>query len=316
MSQTVIVLDTDVDPLWLRHLPRSPNDKTGNQQAHSDRIISFRSLSTTSYPYFCDVPGWRRWFQRNDIQELHCYLPGGKSWAVLSAAVFCSIPISLYITRYLEPGELDYLKLWQKRTNRISCAGNLIRQQLQAHGLAADKIIVEPPEIPWPPSKEVDLESYKNRLELPDGVYTLLSLVPPQDPKALKEIVWTAAIVKHACPDIRLIVAGEFCREDRSRLIAWKKMFKIETMLLFYQKSDAWDILLRICNAVFTGKAPEKEVIRLLYARAAETPLITGGKKGKEFIDGYQNAIHVHPPTPRQFASVILDRMREFASTF
>jgi hypothetical protein len=310
MSQTAIVLDTDVDPLWLRHLPRSPKDKTGNQQAHSDRIISLRSLSTTHYPYFRDVPGWRRWFKRNDIHELRCYLPGRKSWAILSAAVLGSIPISLYMTQYIEPRNFDYLKLWKHRTNRFYCAGNFISQQLQTNGVAADRIIVEEPVIQVSPSSEVDLEQYKNQLKLPSDNYTLLSLVPPQDLKALKDIVWTAAIVKHVFPDIRLIISGEYGREDRLRLSDWERIFKASNMLVLHPKPEEWDMLVQVCDVVLAAGACGKEAIRLHYAQAAAKPIVAGGKEYNEFINGYKNAFLVHPPTPRQFASTILDLMQ------
>jgi len=310
MSQTFIVLDTDVDPLWLRHPSRSIKAKTGNQQAHSDRIISLRSNVPSDYPHSHDLPGWRRWFKRNDIHELRCYLPGRKSWAILSAAVLGSIPISLYVTRYLEAGELDYLKLWKKRTNRFYCAGNFIRQQLQAHDMAADRIIVEAPVIPLAPSNEVDLEKYKNQLELPNDIYTLLSLVPPQDPKALKDIVWTAAIVKHVFPDIRLIISGDYGREDRSRLSDWEKMFKTSHMLVLHPKPEEWDILVQVCDVVLAGSAGGKEVIRLHYAQATAKPIVGAGTGYKECSNGYDKAFGVHPPTPRQFAATILDLMQ------
>jgi len=310
MSQTVIVLDTDVDPLWLRHPSQSIKATAGNQQARSDRIISLRSNAPSHYPHSHDLPGWHRWFKRNDIHELRCYLPGGKSWAILSAAVLGSIPISLYITRYLEAGELDYLKLWKKRTNRFYCAGNFIRQQLQAHDITADRIIIEAPAIQLPPSREVDLEQYKNQLELPRDIYTLLSLVPPHDPKALKDIVWTAAIVKHVFPEIRLIICGEYGQEDRLRLSDWGKMFKTSNMLILHPKPEEWDILTRVCDVVLAGGAGGKEVIRLHYAQAAAKPIVGGGTGYQKLIDGYENAYPVDPPTPRQFATTILDLMQ------
>jgi hypothetical protein len=309
MSQTVIVLDTDVDPLWLRHVPRSLPDNSGNQPPQGDRIISLGSNVPSQCPHFHDLFGWRRWFRQNDIQEVRCYLPGRKSWAILSAAVLDSISISQYVTRYLEAGELDYLKLWKKRTKRFYCAGNFIRQQLQTNGFAADRITVEDPVIPLSLSSEVDLEEYRKQLGLPKDYYTLLSLVPPQDPQALKDIVWTAAIVKHVYPDIRLIISGDYDPEDRLRLSDWERMFKTSNMLIFHQKPEEWDILIRVCDVVLAGGAVGKEVIRLRYAQAAAKPIVGSGPGYKECCNGYDKALQVRPSTPRQFAATILDLM-------
>ena len=313
MSQTVLALDTDVDPLWLCHPSRSIKVKTGNQQARSDRIISLRSNVPSHYPHSHDLPGWRRWFKRNDIHELRCYLPGGKSWAILSAAVLGSIPISLYVTRYLEAGELDYLKLWKKRTNRFYCACTFIGQQLQSHGVPADRIIVEAPVIPLVLLSEVDLERYRNQLALPSDTYTLLSLVPPDKPKALQDIVWTAAIVKHIYPDIRLVISGDYGREDQLRLSDWEKMFNISHLLCLHPKSEEWDILVQVCDVVLAGSAGGQEVIRLHYAQAAGKPIVGGGKGYQKLIDGYEKAYPVDPPTPRQFAATILDLIQVHA---
>ena len=117
----------------------------------------------------------------------------------------------------------------------------------------------------------------------------------------------TAAIVKHVFPDIRLIICGEYGREDRARLSDWERMFKTSNMLLLHQTPEEWDLLTRVCDVVHAGSAGGKEVIRLHYAQAATCPIVGGGKVYQEFIDGYEKAYPVDPPTPRRFAVTILD---------
>jgi hypothetical protein len=312
LSHTLIALDRGVDPLWLRHLPRT-RDAIGDPETCSDRILSFGAFSHSHYPHPHNVFGWCRWLQQNDIQAVRCYLPGRKSWALLSAAVLGSIPISLYVTQWLERGDLGYLKLWKKRTHRFFCPANSIRRQLQAHGVPTDAIWVEAPKIQFSPAREVELADSKKQLQIQDNNFTILSLVPPHKPKALKDIVWTAAIVEHACPGVRLILSGESSPHDRSRLRDWEKMFKTENMVIFNTSSRGWDRGLMICDVVLAGDTNGKEAIRLLYARAAEKPVIAAGTCHHAFLTGYEKAILVDPPTPRQFAATILDRMQKYS---
>lgn len=314
MSKTVIVLDAHVDPLWLGHLPQTIKEDNGSLSTQRDHIISLRSISTTKYPYCYNVFGWHRWLKQNNIQQLYCYLPGRKSWAILAAATLRSIPISLYITRRLEAGELDYLKLWKHRANRFYCAGNCIGQQLLAYGVAADTIIVEPPEIQRPTASKANLVQYKRQLNLPENMYTLLSLASPQDPGALQDIVWATSVAKHAYNDICLIVSGVYRREDRLRLADWETRFNAPNLLRLHQTPEEWGMLTQVCDTVLAGSACEKEVIRLLYARAAEKPIIGAGTGYKEYTDGYDNALHVHPPRPRQFTDAILNQIQKCPS--
>ena len=84
-------------------------------------------------------------------------------------------------------------------------------------------------------------------------------------------------------------------------------MFKTENMVILNPSSQGWDMGLRICDAVLAGNSSGTETLRLLYARAADKPILAAGKSHNEFLDGYGKAIFVDPPTPRQFASTLLN---------
>ena len=70
---------------------------------------------------------------------------------------------------------------------------------------------------------------------------------------------------------------------------------------------------LRTCDLVLAGSSAEKEAIRLLYARAEEKTIIAAGTTYYDFLKGYDKAILVDPPTPRQFAAAILERMGKYS---
>jgi len=312
ISHTLLALDSGVDPLWLRHLPRT-EDTTDPSDSNSARMVTLGTSSRSGFPHLHDVLGWRRWLQQKDIQEVRCYLPGRKSWALLSAAILRSIPISLYVTQRLEPGDLNYLKLWKKRTHRFYCAATSIRRQLLDHDVPAEMITEDAPEISFSPTSDVDLAHDKNQLQIHDQELIFLAMVSPQDHKSLRDIVWTAAIVEHACPGIRLILAGTTSDKDRMRVTDWETMFKTESMVMVYSTSQAWDMALQICDVVLAGDSAGKEMLRLLYAQAAQKPILAAGTCHNEFLEGYEKAVLVDPPTPRQFAATILDRIQVYS---
>lgn len=314
MPKTVTVLDTDVDPLWGRHLPRATSNNTGNGPAHSQQVISLRAISAAHYPHRHNVFGWRRWLKQNDIQELRCYLPGRNSRAILSAALLASVPVSLYITRHLKTNEWKKLKLWKHRTERVYCPGNGIRQQLMAQGIAADKISVDIPDIQRSSVRKTDLVQYKRRLKLPENARILLSLAPPQDHMALLNIIWTAAMVKHVFNNTHLIVSGACTREDRSRLADWQRGFNTPDLLRLHPMPQHWDRLTQVCDLVLAGCDCDREVIRLRYAQAAGKPIVGAGIAFEEYTHGYENALPVHPPKPRQFAAAVLNQIQETAT--
>ena len=310
MLRSLIVLDTEVDPLWRRHLP-APTNTAGDDSADHKRIIIDLKSPPSPFrrPHYNDPVNWRRWLCEHHIEQLHCYLPGRKAPLLLAAAPK-DTEIILHLTAYITPEALRRLKLLRSCVKQFICVGRFIAAPLLKANFNPERITVEIPPV-WAPRPGITRRQLLRRQIKKDKTGPLiLALSRPQHAAALKPVVWAAALLGHALRDFTLLVAGPGDPIVQQRLQRWQKTMDAVGTIYHDPQTFAFDDLVSACDAVVAGPGPFHEVIRLLHARAQEQYIVTCNGDSAEYLENYPKVYYASSTTPCQIAGAVMKLLK------
>jgi len=284
------------DSLWLRYLRR----------AHDyGCVIDLNDPSSGNRPHHNNIYQWRRWLLRYSVRQVHFWQPSGKCWAVIAAARLCDIPVTVCLT-----GRLPYtfpmaFKLLDKFTTEFNCAGNFIADQLYKNGIAGNKITVTVP------TAAVDTVSDRQRIYTRQQISShdpvILALAGPDELSILKPAVWTAAMLKHAIANLRLVVAGNCSSQARQKLQYWQRMWDSQGMIYFADEAADWDQLVAACDVVLVASSNlGNGTLRLLHACLGQKPIVATAGQADEYLKNHKLAHLISDPHPRHTAAAAL----------
>ena len=307
MNRCCVVLDTDVDRLWRRWLA-GPTDTAGNASDPDQTVIIDLNLPPSSRPgpHHHDPVNWRRWLLKQNIRQVHCYLPGSRTQLLLAAAKK-QAQITLHLVEPLALDAITRLRLLQPGVKRFSCAGNFIARQLLKARFDPERITVNVPSVSVKKPPAARRRQIRRRIKNDKTGPLMLALSRPHNADALKPVIWAAALVSHALRDFTLAVTGPWEPADRWRLQRWREMMDVEGIVGLDRQTFDFDDLVGACDAVVVGPGPLGEVIRLLHVRAQRQHIVTGSPDTAEYLDGYDKVHYASSTAPRQLARAILE---------
>lgn len=305
-TDSLILMDDGVDPLWRGHL--DPPAGAAGAAGAGIRCVDLHEMALPGdLPHRWNLVGWIGRFRRRQFDRVHHYLPGRRGWPILAAAAWCRLPIHVHCTERLDPDALGRLRRGQRRLGGFTCAAEGIARQLRAAGIPRSKIQVTTPVVnqsdrvvspddTWPPLPE----------RRPDTIL-FLALDPPGRPLSLHLVAWAAAICWHVTPRLRLVIAGRGDRRQSRRIEQWKQMFHAPDLIHLDMRPDHWPQWLDACDAVVAGRDSADAVLRLGYARAAGKWIIAGSDLAGELPADYPRFRQVEHLRPRQLAARLLE---------
>ena len=305
MTQTLIVLDTQVDPLWRNVLPGlSPNGKPATIAPYE--IIDLKTNgSNSSHPYHNDPATWCRWLDNHRVNKVHLFLPGNRSH-ILRTFACSAVEINLHITGLLEHSTLKSLALTQSSIAHIFCPGKFIARQLTRAGIDSSKITVEIPAVTVAPTSPERCRQIRSQLQNEKSGPVLLALNCPQNAKALKALVWAIALVGHLVPQMTVVIAGACSDAEEDRILNWQHIMDVEHTVRLEREDFPWNELVDASDAVIAGPAPTTEVIRLLSARALNQHIIAPRGYYDEYLGGCQKTLYASSAEPRPLAQTLV----------
>ena len=305
MSPTLIVLDTQVDPLWRNCLPGlSPNGKPAT--IVPGEIIDLKTNgSNNPHPHHNDPATWCRWLDKHRVNKLHLFLPGNRSHMLRTFA--CSaVEINLHITGLLEHLTLKSLALTQSSIAHIFCPGKFIARQLEQAGIDSSKITVEIPVVTVAPTSAERCRQIRSQLQNEKSGPVLLALNCPQNAKALKSLVWAVALVAHLVPQLTVVIAGACSNTEKKRILNWQHIMDVEHTVQMEREKFPWNELVDACDAVIAGPTPTTEVIRLVSACARKQHIIAPRRYYDEYLSGYLKTHYASSAEPRPLAQTLV----------
>ncbi|MCP4713233.1 MAG: hypothetical protein GY869_31770, partial [Planctomycetes bacterium] len=266
MSTKLIVLDTQVDPLWRNALPGLSPDAEPAKIAPYEIIDLKTNGSKNSHPHHNDPASWCRWLDKHRINKLHLFLPGKRSHMLRTFA--CSaVEINLHITGLLDLLTLKSLNLTQNSIAQFFCPALFIARQLTQAGIDSSKITLEIPAISATPTAPERRRQIRRQLQNEKSGPVLLALNAPQNTNAIKSLVWAVALVGRLVPQITLVITGACSGVEKKRIINWQHIMDLDHTVKIEPGNLLWNELTDACDAVIAGPTPTTEIIRLLSAR-------------------------------------------------
>ena len=326
MNASLIILDNLPDRLWFEHVRRTAAACSGEVyvlESHAGRL--------GDYPHWSDVWGWRRWLKRRGVGRVEIYKPSTTVLPVAMAAASLQIDLDIHLTGYPDDTTVRDLKGIAAQVSRFWCPGEFVVRRLEKAGFARRQIRMELPKINVASVSEVErdhgrrllLEEIETHCRAEGASQTncsgsrnretlVLALPMLGNYRSLRLVAWAAAMLRHAEPDVRLIVGGTCKAEDRRRVSQWQSMWNAPGMVYLDNGARQWRDLTAACDLVLTGGCPLEEVMRLQYAREGGARIVGAGEAA-EFLDGYDRACLVDKAEPRQLAGAVLGMIQQGA---
>jgi len=296
MKNAIILIDNQLDPLWLHHLPPADSLTVINLQNPSSHI---------NVPYYHNYPGWRRWLKNHRVTHLYLYTSLSRSHIILTAAASLPVTTIFLLTGPAHVRSLSKPIAITRYLDTISCPSHSLARLLRQTNIPSRKIIVEIPSVKTP--------LFANKPSVPLSARqgpVILALPQPSEKSALRLATWTAALLHHVNPRLTLLISGSAAFTDRVRLRDWQFNWDSPNMIHLAPTDTHWPDLLPACDLVLAAATQPTDVIRLLYARAAHTPIVAPQGPYDEFLREYEAATLVTPSEPRRFAAAILSRTK------
>jgi len=300
MTQLLITIDTCTDDLWLNH---AVNTNPDSQIATID--LRPKNTADRNFPHIYNPLSWRRWLKEHHTNKLLCYDPSQKSLAVCVAAASLHIDITLCITEPPERKHLLSIKTAGRLAKTIDCPTKSIAKQLAKLRLPEKKIKITT----W----DIQNESFseQQRLEIRKKIVPhcvnplILSLARDRHFDTLNKTVWTAAILKHALPKTKLLLAGPVDPARCRWLRQLEEKWNAPEMLIIDNQQTPWPKLAAACDIIIgVGTAP-RDIIRILYARNLESKIILTQQYADHLPENYNNIHTVQSTKPRDLAAAI-----------
>lgn len=305
MNNALFIIDTRLDRLWLHRLK---NTGLTNAEPASLLPIIFnldQADSQRRFPYWLNLIGWRHWFRRENIHEIHCYALSPKILPLLYAVSMHQLPVYLHLTGPPLPKQYRILKTIARRATSIVCPARYVKQQL--HTLGIDNLNIQipntNPNITLLNDKQpLRRESLSKKAHAP----LLLAIESPDNYYSLKTTAWAAAMVYRVHQDTTLVVAGNSDEMSKNRLTHLETIWNCPNLIRFVPPDTSWDELIHTCDLLVGGSGSPQELIRLAYATPHTIPIVMPEGPAREFFINRPNTHLIRPYLPRHLATAAL----------
>ncbi len=305
MTETMILVDKEVDVLWRRHFPAGRwvvevGFSRGWQCTGGDKIAQ----KNVRYPHYSNFYGWLRWFRKRDIGCLYCYGISVRSVLILLAARLSGVRIVVAVT-----GVVDRIcKYIDRMVSGYIIPVSVLAGDLRRLGVAGDKIRVGIVEI----SVDVEKEGGGGfRCLLDSSGPVLLALEYPDDRQGIMKAIWTGALLWHIDKRLKVVLVGDFDADMRSRIDYLQRIWNCAGMVYLHKRREDWCGWAAEADIVFsTDGGLGDSIIRLLYARGMGVPLVIPAGRVEELLIDYPQVHFVQAARPRLLASKMLSLLK------
>ncbi len=264
------------------------------------------------HPQAYDVLAWRRWFKQRRGVAVDLFLSDRLAVGALAGAVLARAAVRVYLTGRLGPDLLRYAKWFAKGIGSFVCPAGFVERQLLRSGIRAEQLSVRAPAAAAGVAGH-DVAGAGDGWRGAEGAgvgkglrpVRLLAAAGPNDPEALKPVVWAGALLKHVMPEVRLTVAGRCEGRKRARLESWQRMMEAGQLLEF-AGGRSWQELTSASDLLLSGHGLLSDVMRLMQARETGCRIIALLGDASELLAGWPNATLVSGPAPRELAGEAL----------
>ncbi len=289
----LIVHDWGLDELWL---------KCSDWQLDNAHIFNLADgHCRQDYPHINNPWAWGRWFERQGIDELVCFQPRMKCWALLWAAKRRGVKVRIQIVEPLDWITGLVLKYFAGERAEFYCSDEILAGCLEGRGVSSQHITVRRPGI------SVRAETVPNlraELNVSDECPLLLLLNSPGNIRQAATATWATAMLYHLPVQARLIIAGKCSDAVRGQIKRYEQMYQAKDLFVVDDGRRSWAELVAGCDAVLADGV-EYDTIRLIAAASTDTPLAIASDSNEQIRSEYPQAVLTGKSQARDMACAL-----------